>query len=136
MPPPPVWELNQAGNRSISDSAISRVSAVAFRQKGVTLEDIIKELRVSRTTAMKWLTLMHAEGFLSRSNHPTGGRGRPRWVYHPTASLRARVVSFDSASIAVLTFASLQAACRHLADGECTQKQQSCTIAVCPMLHS
>ena len=120
----------------MSDSAISRISAVAFRQEGATLQDVTKELKVSRTTAVRWLALMHAEGFLKRSSNPSGARGRPRWVYHPTARLRARVASVEMDSVAVLTFAALRAACKHSVDGECNLKLQPCSLAVCPLLHS
>ena len=136
LPPPAARVQNQSGSPPVSDSTLSRISSVAFRQKGATLQDITRELKVSRNTAMRWLTLMRAEGFLSRSSNLNGARGRPRWVYHPTERLRARVVSFESDSVAVLSFAALREACKYLVDGECSVETLRCGVSVCPILHS
>ena len=115
---------------------MSRISSVAFRQNGVTLAEIVRELKVSRATAMRWLALMQAEGFLNRSSDPSGGRGRPRWVYHPTGRLRTRVVSFESDSLAVLSFDALREACKYSVEGECTLKTLHCAPLLCPLVNS
>ena len=84
---------------------------------------------------MKWLALMRAEGFLNRNSDPSGARGRPRWVYHPTEKLRVQVASFESDSVAVLRFEALREACKHMVDDECTIGQLGCNVSVCPILH-
>ena len=136
MPPGvAAWEQKPSGTFSVSDSVLSRISSVAFRQKGVTLGDITRELKVSRATAMRWLALMQAEGLLNRSSHLSGARGRPRWVYHPTNRLRARVASLESGSLAMLSFDALREACKHSNAGDCGLGPQLCAISTCPILH-
>ena len=136
MPTGAAWEQKPSGTPTVSDSVLSRISSVAFRQKGVTLGDITSELKVSRATATRWLALMHAEGFLKRSTDHSGTRGRPRWIYHPTGRLRARVASFESDALAVLSFEALREACKYSADGDCTLKPLPCNALVCPIVNS
>lgn len=135
MSPESPRERELWGRHLISDLTISRISSVLFSRQGVALEELIAELKVSRNTAMKWLALMRAEGYLSRGSAPTGLRGRPRWIYRPTEKLRARVVSFESNSLAMLSFAALREACKYLMGNECTLEPRTCNISVCPLVN-
>ena len=87
---------------------------------------------------MKWLALMQAEGFLSRGSTPTGLRGRPRGIYRPTEKLRTRVASYESNSVAILSFAALREACKYKSGNECTLEPSTwtCGVSACPLLNS
>jgi len=136
MPSEAGWDSDRPRNPSISNSTISRVSSIVFRQRGVTLSEITKELKVSRTTAIRWLALMQDEGFLNSRCDTNGARGRPRMVYHPTDKLRTRVLSYQSDSLAILSFATFKGACKYKVGDECTLRPLPCGASVCPILHS
>ena len=136
MPPDSLRESVRLRCPPLSDMAVSRISSVAFRQRGVTLEDVTRELKVSRTTAIRWLAVMSAEGFLNRSCASNGARGRPRGIYHPTEKLRSRVLSYQSDSLAIVSFATFRGACKYIVGDECTLKPLPCGASLCPILHS
>jgi len=136
LPPESHRESERWRRHSINDLTISRVSAVLFRRREVDLEEITSELTVSRNTAMRWLALMQAEGFLSRGSVATGLRGRPRVTYRPTEKLRARVASYESNSVAMLSFAALREACKYLMGNECALEPRTCSIAICPLVNT
>ena len=118
------------------DSAICRVATILFNGNGATFTQLLDKLAVSRTTAIRWLSLMEAENLLERDHLAAKGRGRPRVVYHPTEHLRRRVKIESSQSSVTLSFATLRSMCRYASGEGCGFAKQSvpCDIGSCPHL--
>jgi predicted ArsR family transcriptional regulator len=115
---------------------ISKISALVFQPKGATLSQVIRSLGVSRTTAIRWLSLMESGELLSRSQLLSGKRGRPEAVYRPTDRLTRLIEAHSSDSIAVLNFPVLRKMCKYFVNDYCGYRTetQPCAASLCPFL--
>lgn len=125
------------GGLETSESALSRVARVAFRQDGITLREITESLGVSRSTILRWLNLMESDGLIEKTTVMTGRRGRPKGVYRPTERLRRLIATQRSGHAVVLSFEDVRGVCRFFVGGVCVRGgRHPCGPAVCPILSS
>jgi predicted ArsR family transcriptional regulator len=115
---------------------ISKIAALVFQPAGATLSQVTKSLAVSRTTAIRWLSLMESGELLSRTQLLSGRRGRPEAVYRPTDRLTRLIEAHSSDSIAVLNFPVLRQMCKYFVKGSCGYRveTQLCAASLCPFL--
>jgi hypothetical protein len=75
--------------RILDDDRILRVSRALSRHPyGMTLSELLKELNVSRYTALRWLAAMKNDGLIRKSYKVVERkRGRPKSVYRMTEKL-------------------------------------------------
>ena len=99
-----------------------------------TLGELVGELGLSRTTVLKWLKILKEQGLL-REEPLIVGRGRPRFLYHPTSTLLGSVnLPEEGLSETLLVdFQTLQRACRHRKGGRCKETLNRCRASICPL---
>lgn len=110
------------------------------RANGGTLKEMVRELGVSRPTALRWLGSMEKEGLLYRSYQMRQRkRGRPRGVYHATGGLKRFIEEQKKGDTSMVTiaFETVKSMCKHQTGGMCrffAPKIQKCDASGCSYL--
>ena len=119
-----------------SNYVTTRISQVLNEGGGLTLQDAIKVLDVSKVTALKWLRMMEEEDLVSKSCIKKAGKGRPKNIYHPTRKLVNQ--SINVANV-VISFPTLKSICKYEDLDACMislSELQRCEKTLCPYMRT
>lgn len=99
-------------------------------RKPRNFQQILDEIGFSHNTLSFHLNSLVDEGLISRKKTPSGGRGRPVYLY--TSVEASTTASGASGELLVLTFSELKRICRHSRGGRCRETKARCEPDFCP----